>query len=76
MKCVPYCYPHHLWGIPPAEEEEYTQPFGAPFMAQTWQERVGAQALVGVGRRELSDHLESTQCCAAGNHSNRFKLHF
>lgn len=57
----------------------HTQPFAAPFMAQRQQERAGAQTRVGVGRRELSDHLKTPLCCAAGNHSNHqrcFTLHF
>lgn len=79
MKNVPDCYPNHLWGIPPAEEGEHPQLFAAPFMAQRLHERAPAQALVGVGGRELSDHLKNTWCWAAGNHSNHqhcFKLHF
>lgn len=30
---VPYCYPNHLWGMPPAEEEEHTH---SPLLLPSW----------------------------------------
>lgn len=79
MKHLSNCYPNHLWGMPSAEEEEHTHPFAAPFPSQRRQERVGARVLVGEEKRELSDHLKTPPCRAAGNHSNHqhcFKLNF